>query len=62
MEQEWELLELAGPFAAYAFHGVSRVLVYAIGTVIVLWDAVKGQKMNLRGHNGPVLGIVFTDD
>lgn len=36
METEWELLELSGPLDNFIVHEISGIMLYAIGTVIIL--------------------------
>lgn len=62
MEEDWEILELTGPFGAYSVHSPSGGLVYSLGTVIVVWDVVSDKKINLRCHTSPVTSICFSTD
>jgi WD40 repeat protein len=62
MEEDWEILELTGPFNAYSVHNPTGSLVYALGTVVVIWDATCDKKINLRSHTSPVTSISFSTD
>lgn len=62
MEEDWELLELTGPFTAYSIHAPSSILVYSIGSTIILWDLLDNTKLSIRCHEGPVTSIVFSTD
>ena len=61
MEENWELLELTGPFGAYAIHPNGKI-VYSIGSVLVVWDVTTDKKINLRSHLNPVASISFSTD
>lgn len=62
MEEDWEILELTGPFSAVAVHSPTGSLVYSLGTIIVIWDVISDKKINLRCHTSPVTSISFSTD
>ena len=62
MEEDWEILELTGPFNALAVHSPTGGLVYSLGTVIVIWDVISDKKINLRCHSSPVTSLIFSTD
>ena len=62
MEEDWEILELTGPFASLSVHNPTGSLVYSLGTVVVIWDVISDKKINLRCHSSAVTSISFSTD
>jgi len=62
MEEEWEILELTGPYSTCAVHTPTGGLLYSLGTVIVVWDVLTDKKINLRCHSSPVTSLCFSTD
>lgn len=62
MEEEWELLDLSGPFYASTISTATDNLIYSVGTVVVIWDIHSDRKVNLRCHECPVTSIFFSPD
>lgn len=62
MEEDWEILELTGPYTSIASHSPSSGLIYSLGTVIVVWDVLSDKKINLRCHTSPVSSLSFSTD
>jgi len=62
MEEKWELLDLTGPVSAFAVHAATDTLVYAVGTVVILWDVHSDKRVNLRCHEFKITSVVFSPD
>jgi hypothetical protein len=59
---DWDLLDLTGPVSTFDIHWASEALIYAAGTVVVIWDVHTDQRVNLRCHEATVTRLFLTPD
>jgi WD40 repeat protein len=59
MEEEWELVDISGPFSAWTLAAETNSLVYSIGSHVIVWNLDTDTKCHLRCHECAVVSILF---
>lgn len=59
MEEEWELVDLTGPITAWAMPSESNILIYSIGSHVILWDLDSDNKFHIRCHESIISSILI---
>lgn len=59
MEEEWELVDISGPFQAWAMVQENNTLIYSVGSHIIVWNLDSDTKYHLRCHEFNITSIIF---